>query len=253
MEPALRPGETFVKWKVEKLLGAGGMGEVVLARDEWLCRDVALKVLPVRVTDDPMYVDRMRREAAAGTTVRHPNLVEVIDGGLADGKAYLVMEYLPNAQTLRTAMRRGRIALERAGACGGNVGNGGGASLALVSVNATSTLTSTVIRTADGGAGGEGAPGQLGQEGGNGNLSGGIGACSGGEGGDGGRGGSGGGRRGGHSLGIAYAGTAPARDETVSFDIGTEGPGGAGGVGVGNVGGEGAEGESADMLEVPGA
>lgn len=111
MSQVLEPGQTFVKWKVEKLLGEGGMGEVYLARDEWLCRDVAIKVLPVRVNDDPRFVDRMRREAAAGTTVRHPNLVEVIDGGLHEGEvAYVVMEYLKDAKTLRLVTHHaGRI------------------------------------------------------------------------------------------------------------------------------------------------
>lgn len=122
-----------------------------------------------------------------------------------------------------------------AGGCGGPGGLGGqagGSSIALISVNASLTLTDVTMKVSTGGKGGDGADGQNGSIGGDGGAGGTAGAgtfkgCSGGEGGVGGFGGRGGGGRGGHAIGLAFTGgSAPTSGFTV--EPGTAGMGGAG-------------------------
>jgi serine/threonine protein kinase len=87
------------KYRVERLLGRGGMGAVFLATHLGTERTVALQVLAPHLVDDEEFVERFRREARAAGRLRHPNIVNVTDFGFAaegeDGPlAYLVMEYL---------------------------------------------------------------------------------------------------------------------------------------------------------------
>jgi hypothetical protein len=92
------------KYRVESLLGQGGMGAVYLATHLGTGRAVALKVLIPEFTANEDAVERFRREAQAAGRVRHPNVVDVTDFGFAttgdDRRAYLVMEHL-RGQTLR--------------------------------------------------------------------------------------------------------------------------------------------------------
>lgn len=136
------------------------------------------------------------------------------------------------------------------GGCGGKPGGGGGpggSSIALVSLNAKLNLKHSTLSTKNGAKGGSGGAGQSGGKGLVGGLPG-IGdigfACAGGAGGNGGFGGPGGGGLGGHSIAIAYLGTAPAVDDaTVALNVGVAGSGGPGGFGGdANSGGDGAPG-----------
>ncbi len=135
-----------------------------------------------------------------------------------------------------------------AGGCGGLAGNGGGGgggSFALVSIQATVTLTDVRLSADEGGIGGQGDAGQEGMDGGIAGTQGaGGGACAGGPGGKGGQGGAGGGGRGGPSVGIAYVGDAPTEEGTIMIDVAeTPAAGGTGGNGgPGNIGGVGATG-----------
>jgi len=100
------PGERFGKYLIERMIGRGGMGEVYLARDTFLDRSVAVKVLPLQRSGDARFRERMQREAAAAARVEHPNLVRVFDAGVTDDNvAFLVMEYLAEAATLRSRLR----------------------------------------------------------------------------------------------------------------------------------------------------
>jgi serine/threonine-protein kinase len=74
-------------------IAAGGMGEVFLARDAVLEREVAIKVLHRQLASDGGFVDRFRREARAAAGLSHPNIVAVFDWGAVDGIYYMVMEY----------------------------------------------------------------------------------------------------------------------------------------------------------------
>lgn len=102
-EPPLRPpGSKVGKFKIEKLIGQGGMADVYLAHEDYLDRQVAVKVLPLKRSADGNFRELMRREAAAGARVRHRNLVEIIDGGVTEqNEVFLVMEYLGSHRTLR--------------------------------------------------------------------------------------------------------------------------------------------------------
>src|ERR1700741_933007 len=86
------------KYRLERLLGQGGMGAVYLATHLGTERYVALKLITPRVMGNPEFVERFKREARAAGRLRHPNVVDVTDFGFAtvtNGRvAYLVMEYL---------------------------------------------------------------------------------------------------------------------------------------------------------------
>ncbi|MFN0110598.1 MAG: protein kinase domain-containing protein [Blastocatellia bacterium] len=94
-------GMTFGQYKALSVLGVGGMGEVYLARDDRLGRQLALKILPPRFVADNSRVERFQREASAVSALNHPNIVTVYDiGQLEDGTHFIAMEYV-DGQTLR--------------------------------------------------------------------------------------------------------------------------------------------------------
>ncbi len=93
--PTLAPGHLVSgRFRIESLLGSGGMGAVHAATHLALDRRVALKVLHPALTRDPSLVARFRREARTMAGLRHPNIVEVIDAGEDAGMIFLVMEFL---------------------------------------------------------------------------------------------------------------------------------------------------------------
>ncbi|HEV7569946.1 MAG TPA: protein kinase, partial [Thermoanaerobaculia bacterium] len=98
---------TISRYRVGRLIGAGGMGEVYLAEDETLNRKVALKLLPVRFTRDEERVRRFQREARAASALNHPNIITIYEIGHADSVHYIATEYI-EGETLRevTAKRR---------------------------------------------------------------------------------------------------------------------------------------------------
>jgi len=85
-------GQEIATYKIEKLLGAGGMGEVYLARDLKLGRMVALKVLPLHFVVDADRLSRFQREARALSSLNHPNLVTIYEVGEANGLHFIAME-----------------------------------------------------------------------------------------------------------------------------------------------------------------
>jgi serine/threonine-protein kinase len=84
------------RYRIERLIGRGGMGTVYLAHDEVLDERVALKVISSLIADDPgAMIARFRREAAAARRISSPNVVRIHDIGEADGGlVYISMEYL---------------------------------------------------------------------------------------------------------------------------------------------------------------
>ena len=85
-------GQEIATYKIEKLLGAGGMGEVYPARDLKLGRMVALKVLPLHFVVDADRLSRFQREARALSSLNHPNLVTIYEVGEANGLHFIAME-----------------------------------------------------------------------------------------------------------------------------------------------------------------
>jgi serine/threonine protein kinase len=92
----LAPGTRLdAHYVITRLLGSGGMGVVLLARDERLMRDVAIKFVSPALLTQPGSQQRFLDEARAMARVRHPNVVEVFTFGEHLGKPYFVMEYVP--------------------------------------------------------------------------------------------------------------------------------------------------------------
>jgi eukaryotic-like serine/threonine-protein kinase len=88
------------RYEIRSKIGEGGMGEVYLARDTQLGRDVALKVLPSSYSDDAERLHRFEQEACAASALNHPNILSIYDVGTHDGSPYVVSELL-EGQTLR--------------------------------------------------------------------------------------------------------------------------------------------------------
>ena len=90
----LAPGDVFAGYTVVEALGAGGMGEVYLARHPRLPRRDALKVLPVAVSQDSTFRERFTREADLASGLWHPNVVSVYDRGEHGGQLWIAMEFV---------------------------------------------------------------------------------------------------------------------------------------------------------------
>jgi len=96
-------GRAVGPYRIDRLLGAGGMGEVYYGWDTRLLRAVALKFLPKEYMNDAAALDRFQREARAASTLSHPNICVVHDLGDLDGRPFIAMEYL-EGQTLRACI-----------------------------------------------------------------------------------------------------------------------------------------------------
>lgn len=94
------------RYEIGSRLGIGGMAEVLLARDTELGRRVALKLLAPRLTADPVFVERFRREANAIASLNHPNVIVIYDHGVAEGQPFIAMEYVPG-RTLKDVIAVG--------------------------------------------------------------------------------------------------------------------------------------------------
>jgi serine/threonine-protein kinase len=90
----LSPGDVFAGYTIERELGAGGMGEVYLARHPRLPRHDALKVLAAHLSEDPKYRARFEREADVVAALRHPSIVGVHDRGESEGRLWIAFEYI---------------------------------------------------------------------------------------------------------------------------------------------------------------
>jgi hypothetical protein len=97
--PDLIPG-----YRLEKLVGTGGMGEVHKATQLSLGRTVAIKLLNAQLATDESFVARFQKEAAALATLHHPHIVSILDKGSTQTTYYLVMEFIDGA-SLRERMR----------------------------------------------------------------------------------------------------------------------------------------------------
>ena len=83
------------RYSLEALVGTGGMADVYRAKDQLLERTVAVKILHQQYENDTEFIARFQREAKAAARITHPNIVNVYDVGVAEGRHYIVMEYVP--------------------------------------------------------------------------------------------------------------------------------------------------------------
>ena len=114
--PMVRPGEIVGgKYRVERILGEGGMGAVVVARHVHFDDRVALKLLHPHVAENPELVARFVREGRAARQIRSEHVVHVTDVDLLDnGLPYLVMEYLEGVDLAQLLHQRGPLPVAQA-------------------------------------------------------------------------------------------------------------------------------------------
>ncbi len=112
-EHGLIAGQAVGSYEIVSTLGVGGMGEVYLAQDMRLRRQVALKVLPSQFTINPDRVRRFEQEALAVSALNHPNIVTIHEIGRDKGSQFIVTEFV-DGQTLRQRMANTAINLPEA-------------------------------------------------------------------------------------------------------------------------------------------
>jgi predicted Ser/Thr protein kinase len=99
---------SFGRFTLKSLLGKGGFGEVYLAYDPKLSRDVALKVLHQGLMADLSFINKARKEASLVQQIQHPNVVKIIELGEDDGRAYIEMEFIdgkPLSEFIKSSRR----------------------------------------------------------------------------------------------------------------------------------------------------
>lgn len=101
----LTPGQNIGRYRINSLLGEGGMGRVYLAEDTKLHRKVSLKFLSKAVTRDHERLLRFEQEARAASALNHPNILTIYEFGEEDGQHFIVAEYV-EGQTLRERLQR---------------------------------------------------------------------------------------------------------------------------------------------------
>ena len=113
VETDLVPGRAIGPYQIIRRLGAGGMGDIYLAEDTRLGRQVALKALPSHFTKDPERVRRFQLEAKAASALNHSSIVTVYDIGQLDQLHYIAIEFI-DGQTLRQRMVDAPLAVPEA-------------------------------------------------------------------------------------------------------------------------------------------
>src|SRR5213596_3507292 len=101
-------GKLIGHYRIESLIGVGGMGEVYLARDERLGRKAALKLLPDNLTTDETQLSRFKNEARSASALNHPNILTVYEIGTEGNRQFIATEFIEGI-TLRASLARGRI------------------------------------------------------------------------------------------------------------------------------------------------
>jgi serine/threonine-protein kinase len=110
---SLSPDSQFGRYQIRSLLGVGGMGEVYLAYDSKLRRQVALKLLPAELTQNKVRLARFEREAYAASSLNHPNIMTIHEiGAIGEegGHHFIASEYI-EGESLRQHMKHGRLEL----------------------------------------------------------------------------------------------------------------------------------------------
>ncbi|HSG05806.1 MAG TPA: protein kinase, partial [Nitrospiria bacterium] len=101
------------RYRLNTMIGRGGMAMVFNGKDLMLERDVAIKLLRSRYAKDPAFRERFRQEAKAAANLSHPNIVTVYDFGFDQERLYIVMEYVAGKDLNTLVHERGRLSVER--------------------------------------------------------------------------------------------------------------------------------------------
>ena len=108
----IAPGVRLGSYELLSTLGAGGMGQVYLAKDTRLAREVAVKILPEDVAGDRKRLTRFENEARAASALNHPNIVTIYDFGRSDSVSWIAMERV-QGKTLRELLTSNALSLKR--------------------------------------------------------------------------------------------------------------------------------------------
>ncbi len=106
-------GQTFAGYRIESILGRGGMGTVYLATHQRLKRKVALKLLTLELADDPVFRERFIRESQIAASLDHPNVVPIYDADEHDGVLYIAMRYVEGTDLRTLFVEKRRLSSER--------------------------------------------------------------------------------------------------------------------------------------------
>lgn len=108
-----RIGTDIAGYRIESVLGHGGMGVVYLAEDLRLSRKVALKLLAPPLAESERFRDRFLRETKVAASIDHPNIVPIYDAGEAEGSLYFAMRYVEGTDLHRLIRSEGRLDPDR--------------------------------------------------------------------------------------------------------------------------------------------
>jgi ABC-type branched-subunit amino acid transport system substrate-binding protein/streptogramin lyase/predicted Ser/Thr protein kinase len=114
MSVALGPGSTFAGYRVESLLGRGGMGVLYRATDLSLDRPVALKLIAPELAEDERFRGRFLKEPRLAAALDHPHVVPIYEAGEYEGQLFLVMRYVEGRDLKSVLEHEGSLAPERA-------------------------------------------------------------------------------------------------------------------------------------------
>jgi serine/threonine protein kinase/ActR/RegA family two-component response regulator/tetratricopeptide (TPR) repeat protein len=98
-------------YKIETLIGSGGMGYVFKAFDEPLDRFVAIKILSKRLSGSAQFIERFRREAKILASIDHPGIAHIFSFGEEEGECYFAMQWCPGGSLADLIRKKGRIEL----------------------------------------------------------------------------------------------------------------------------------------------
>jgi len=114
MTAAFTSGSTFASYRIESLIGRGGMGVVYLAHDPSLERPVALKLIAPELVQDKEFRARFLREPRLAASLDHPNVIPIYEAGELEDQLYLAMRYVKGTDLRELIEREGKLSPERA-------------------------------------------------------------------------------------------------------------------------------------------
>src|SRR5215470_11802708 len=109
----LSAGAKLGSYEIQSPLGVGGMGEVYLAKQSSLGRQIAIKVLSSSSASDPERMRRFGQEARSASALNHPNIISIYDVGRDNNTAYIAMEFV-DGRTLRALMESPPLTIKKA-------------------------------------------------------------------------------------------------------------------------------------------
>jgi hypothetical protein len=106
---ALKLGDQVAGYRLDALLGRGGMGVVYRAEQQYPHRPVAIKLITPELSSDPGFRDRFMRETEATAALDHPNIIPIYEAGITDALLYIVMRYVDGPDLRAVLLRDGRL------------------------------------------------------------------------------------------------------------------------------------------------